>query len=217
MSGFNRDLHCHSYSTGWAVQPWDLTGRWQEQSGQGAMSCKERTRPVFSPAGTKLHPAMRWPRFQALGFSFPLAKLCSRLFIKYQTQNQKMPLLLLPLPLPIAEMQPKSTAGNQVRNTALLASDKESFLSAHLSKMDQTSGGDEAVSPGQLHCYPSPTSSAPRPGGRSLPILGAGMGWGEPAALQTPLGDCTVSPTTRTLPTLREDFGQKFSTNRQKG
>lgn len=128
-----------------------------------------------------------------------------------------MPLFLLPLPLPIAEMQPESMAGNQLRNTALLASDKESFLPAHLSKMDQTSGGDEVASPGQLHCSLSPTPPAPKPAGRSLPILGAGVGWGEPTALQTPPGDCTASPTTHTLLTLQEDFGQKFSTDREKG
>lgn len=104
--GFNHDLNCHSYSTKWAVQPWDLTGRWQEQSRREAMFCKEKTRQVFSPAGTKLHLAMRWPRFQALCVSFVLAKLCSCLFIKYQTQNQKMRLLLLHSPLPIAEMHP---------------------------------------------------------------------------------------------------------------
>lgn len=128
-----------------------------------------------------------------------------------------MPLLLGPSPLPIAEIQPKSVAGNQLRNTALLASDKKFFLPAHLAKMEQTSGGDEVASLGQLHCSLSPTPPTPKPEERSLPILGAGMGWREPTALQTPPGDCTFSPTPHTLLTLQEDFGQKFSTNRQKG
>lgn len=148
---------------------------------------------------------------------FVLAKLCSSIFIKYKTENQKMPLLLGPSPLPVAEMQPKSTTGNHLRNTALLASDQEFFFPAHLSKMDQTSGADEVASPGQLHRSLPPTPPAPKPEGRSLPILGAGKAWGEPTALQMPPGDRTVSPTTHTLPTLQEDFGQKFSTNRQKG
>ncbi|PKU47855.1 hypothetical protein llap_1835 [Limosa lapponica baueri] len=114
-------------------------------------------------------------------------------------------------------MQPKSMAESQLRNTSLLASDKEFFLPAHLSKRDQTSGGDEVASPGQLHRSLSPTPLAPKPGERSFRILGAGMGWGEPTALQTPPGDCTVSPTAHTLLTLQEDFGQKFSINGQKG
>lgn len=134
---------------------------------------------------------------------FVLAKLCSCLFIKYQTQNQKMRLLLLHSPLPIAEMQPWS----QLSNTALLASNEKSFLPAHLSKMDQTSGRGEVASPRQLHCSLSPTPPTTKPGGRFVPILGTNVRWGKLTTLQMPPGDCTVSPTTHALLTLQEDFG----------
>lgn len=123
--------------------------------------------------------------------------------------------LLLTLPLPTAETQPRTTAGKQLTNSP---GSKESSIPPcpPLPKRPDSRRG-EVTSPGPLCCPLPPTPLAPQLAGPFLPIPAAGMGRGQPTALQIPLGGCTVSPTPHTSPTLPKDFSQKFSTNGWKG